>query len=580
MVLSASCSFIVVVEDNQDPIITCPTVATSYPTDFGSCFSLLDLPATVTDNSCDTMASIVYTIGGSVITFPYEFTSGSTVVTATADDGNGQTTTCDYTVVVEDNENPIANCVASLDITLSASGAASIAVSDINNLSTDNCGIQSIALDTLDFDCSDLGANTVTLTVTDTSGNSASCETIVNVLDPASNSGVEINVDNNPICKDGDIEFTATPINGGSSPVYEWFINDISQGTNSTSFVPFTSLNDGDEVYVRMQSSLSSCDAPVQSISVFVTVYPTPIVTAPSDICLGATDNVTANTDGTWSSSDPSIATVNNSGVVTALAAGVVEFIFTSATGGCDSTTTPVTVNPLPVLTAPTTLCVATTDNVLPNSGGTWTSNDPAIATVDNSGTITGVSVGFATFTFVDANGCVNTTGSVEVLESPVIDTITLSTNPLCSGETVSIEATLQPLSNPSSQVTLVNYNFNLGNDSLGYNDYDGQEIPGIISDMNSSTMTYNYGYGGTNTGANAFVPDPTSGDENSLRQRDDSGFNDDGEWIFDIGGSVLGDYRDFRVYFQTYRNNASGNPKYIDISYRVNGTGTFVGSF
>jgi hypothetical protein len=298
---------------------------------------------------------------------------------------------------------------------------------------------------------------------------------------------------------------------------------------------------------------------------------------------LGATANVTANTAGTWSSSDPSIATVNNSGIVTALAAGVVEFIFTSATGGCDSTTTPVTVNPLPVLTAPTTLCVATTEAVLPNSGGTWTSNNPSIATIDNTGTITGVSVGFATFTFVDANGCANTTTSVEVLESPVIDTINLSTNPLCSGETVSIEATLQPLSNPTSKVTLINYNFNLGNDNLGYNDYDGQEIPGIISDMNSSTMTYNYGYSGTVTGAGAFVPDLITNNDptqNSLRQRDDAGFDDDGEWIFDIGGSVLEDYRDFRVYFQTFRNNASGNPKYIDISYRVNGTGAFVDLF
>ena len=575
--LTDNCSFNVIVEDNQDPVISCPTVASSYSTDAGLCTASLSLPATATDNSCSGSPIIIYAISGTPIVFPYDFPTGSTIVTATTNDGNGQTDTCDYTVVVEDNENPIANCLGSLDITLDASGLASIVAGDLNNLSSDNCGIQNVTLDIFDFDCSDLGSNTITLTVFDTSGNSSTCTTTVTVLDPASNSGVEINVDNNPICKDGDIEFTATPLNGGASPVYEWFINGVSQGTNSPTFVPFTSLNDGDDVYVQMQSSVTSCNTPVQSVSIFVTVFPTPIVTAPAELCLGSSANLTPSSGGTWMSSNSAIATINNSGLVSAVSAGTVEFTFTSATGGCERTTNPVLVNSLPVLTTPATICVDATDVLLPSSGGTWTSNNATIATIDNTGTVTGVSVGFATFTFVDANGCLNTTGPVEVLESPVIDTLSVSTNPLCSGETVTMQATLQPLSNPSSQVTLINYNFNLGDDTLGYSDYDGQEIPGIVSGMNSSTMIYNYGYNGTNTGGNAFVADPTTGDENSLRQRDDAGFNDDGEWIFNIGGSVLDDYRDFRVYFQTRRNNVSGNPKYIDISYRANGTGPFV---
>ncbi|GGG43983.1 hypothetical protein GCM10010976_14470 [Bizionia arctica] len=575
--LTDICSFNVVVNDNQAPEIVCPTVLASYPTDSGSCTALLSLPATATDNCTASTPTFTYTISGTPITFPYAFPSGSTTVTAVANDGHGQTHTCNYTVVVNDTQNPIANCVGSIDITLNSSGNASIVVADINNGSTDNCGIQGFALNKTDFDCTHLGSNTVILTVTDTSGNTATCTAIVNVLDPAASAGVEINVDNNPICQDGDIEFTATPINGGASPIYEWFINGISQGTNSPTFQPFTSLNNADEIYVQLQSSLTNCNTPVQSTSIFITVYPTPIVTGPTEICVGASDNLSPSTGGTWSSSNPSIATVNNAGVFNGVSAGVVTFTFTSASGGCTSPIN-VTINALPVLTAPASVCVGATNSLTPSSGGTWSSSNPAIATVDNAGIITGVLPGFATFTFTDANSCSNTTSSVQVLESPVIDTVIASTNPLCSGETVTIQANLQPLSNPPNKRTLINYNFNVSPAPSGYGAYNGQEIPGITSHLNNSTMTYNFGSNGTATDTNAFASNPEgSNATRSLFQNDNDGHDDDGAWIFNVGGSVLDDYRDFRVYFQTIRNNIAGNPKYIDISYRVNGTGAFI---
>ena len=51
----------------------------------------------------------------------------------------------------------------------------------------DNCGIAPLEIDngntTLDFDCSQVGANTVTLTVTDVNGNVSTCDATVTVLD-------------------------------------------------------------------------------------------------------------------------------------------------------------------------------------------------------------------------------------------------------------------------------------------------------------------------------------------------------------------------------------------------------------
>ena len=49
--------------------------------------------------------------------------------------------------------------------------------------SSDNCGIDSIMVNPSTFDCSDIGTNTVTITVTDESGNTGICQSTVTVAD-------------------------------------------------------------------------------------------------------------------------------------------------------------------------------------------------------------------------------------------------------------------------------------------------------------------------------------------------------------------------------------------------------------
>ena len=75
-----------------------------------------------------------------------------------------------------------------------------------------------------------------------------------------------------------------------------------------------------------------------------------------------------------------------------------------------------------------------------PTTGGTWTSSNPAVATINNAGVITGVSAGTATFTFTNtATGCTNTTNLVTVNTLPTVslgkDTM------LCQGEKITLNA-------------------------------------------------------------------------------------------------------------------------------------------
>ncbi|MEO1438701.1 MAG: hypothetical protein AAFV80_24380, partial [Bacteroidota bacterium] len=80
----------------------------------------------------------------------------SNTVTLTVTDANNATATCTANVTIEDTEAPTAICT-DLTVQLDDTGNASITAADVDGGSTDNCGIASISIDRMDFDCTDLG---------------------------------------------------------------------------------------------------------------------------------------------------------------------------------------------------------------------------------------------------------------------------------------------------------------------------------------------------------------------------------------------------------------------------------------
>ncbi len=246
---SSTCTTIVTVEDNVPPVANCAAPFTiQLDANGDASITVGDIENGSTDNCGVASTSIDVT----------DFTCadvGPNTVTLTVTDVNGNSSTCTTIVTVEDNVPPVANCAAPFTIQLDANGMASITVADIENGSTDACGIASTTIDITDFDCSNVGPNTVTLTVTDVNGNSSTCTTIVTVEDsipPAITCPGDITVNSDlgncsaivffpvPITSDncgvatvvqtmgdpsgsafpvGDttIEFTATDVNGNSN---------------------------------------------------------------------------------------------------------------------------------------------------------------------------------------------------------------------------------------------------------------------------------------------------------------------------------------------------------------------------
>src|SRR5207302_2046029 len=125
---------------------------------------------------------------------------GTNLVTLTVTDNNGNSQTCSATVTVVDQVTPVAVC-QDLTVQLDATGHATITAAQINNDRSDACGVASSSLDKTSFDCTNIGTNLVTLTVTDSNGNSQTCSATVTVVDQATPVAV---------CQDLTVQLDAT----------------------------------------------------------------------------------------------------------------------------------------------------------------------------------------------------------------------------------------------------------------------------------------------------------------------------------------------------------------------------------
>ena len=102
--------------------------------------------------------------------------------TVSITDENFCTNTIEVTIEAEDTEMPIA-AAQNITLPLNQNGIASLDVSMVDNGSSDNCGITNMVLDINQFDCDNLGENTVNLSVVDGAGNSNTTTAIITIVD-------------------------------------------------------------------------------------------------------------------------------------------------------------------------------------------------------------------------------------------------------------------------------------------------------------------------------------------------------------------------------------------------------------
>ncbi len=136
-------------------------------------------------------------------------------------------------------------------------------------------------------------------------------------------------------------------------------------------------------------------------------------ISGSSVLCIGSSSTLGVSTGGgTWSSGSPAIAAIGSTtGIVTGTVAGVA--VITYRTGPTCFSTYNVTVNSTPAaIDGPTGVCVGFTISLShPVAGGSWSSSNTAVASVDTStGVVSGVAPGSAIVTYVIGSGCYKTT--------------------------------------------------------------------------------------------------------------------------------------------------------------------------
>jgi gliding motility-associated-like protein len=99
---------------------------------------------------------------------------------------------------------------------------------------------------------------------------------------PIAPSSVSITSSNNNICSGDTVVFTATPVNGGNSPAYQWQVNGNNIGISESQFSS-SSLSNGDTISCILSSSISCSLSVTSGSNIVMTVRPTPEIVMEND---------------------------------------------------------------------------------------------------------------------------------------------------------------------------------------------------------------------------------------------------------------------------------------------------------
>ena len=285
------------------------------------------------------------------------------------------------------------------------------------------------------------------------------------------------------ICAGTTVVFTATPVNGGSSPTYQWKQNGTNVGTNTASYT-LSSLANGDVITCELTSSIA-CASPNSATSNIITMIVTPVTTPTivvtanpgSTVCQGSTVTFTATiTNGgsspvyQWKRNGTNVGTNSTTYSSSSLVSGDVITCELTSNASCATTSTAtstpltMTVNPMTdptvmISSSATTICngsLVTYTAAITNGGSTpvyqWQKNGVNVGTNSATYNVATLADGDVITCILTSNAaCVNSTtatsNAITMMVQPVVvPTVTISSAQgafICDGTTVVFTATI-----------------------------------------------------------------------------------------------------------------------------------------
>ncbi len=286
------------------------------------------------------------------------------------------------------------------------------------------------------------------------------------------------------ICPGTNVTFTAIPVNGGTNPQYQWYVDGVPVGNNINTFSSST-LTGQATVECVVQSS-EPCVTNGQMVSLVVVNVTSNlhagVISGSNVFCIGSTATLTSSGDigGVWSSSDPSVASVNPvTGFINALSGGysTISYTLTNECNVSSSTSKILRVvsNAAPVVTGPVNICPFVGTNIpvtyyasLPGSRNFLWTIPPNVTIISGQNTDT-IQVFFAAgfalqankqIKVKESNGCSANSIAIYYLQSQLPGTpsqIIASANSICKsiGTNIPVSYTIPKVPGASNYIWL-----------------------------------------------------------------------------------------------------------------------------
>lgn len=285
-----------------------------------------------------------------------------------------------------------------------------------------------------------LAAGTTTITVTN-GANTASA--LLTVENPAS---ISISPATSTIAVGATQQFTANILNATTTATSTWSSSDLAVANiNASGLATALSVGTTTITVTNGTATATALLTVTPAINVMSISPATSTVLVGSSVQFTSSIPATTTATSTWSSSDINVATINQSGLASALSVGTTTITFVN---GTSTASTLLTVSNMTLSPATSTIVIGATQQFIINMAttstttatSTWASSNNIVATVDQNGLATGLAVGTTTIT---ATNGTNTASAILTVNPLKIINISPATSTIVVGATQQFTATM-----------------------------------------------------------------------------------------------------------------------------------------
>jgi hypothetical protein len=241
----------------------------------------------------------------------------------------------------------------------------------------------------------------------------------------------------NPLPNAGTITGSASVCVGANTTLSNTAPGGIWSSTTSNTSITtggvVTGLITGSDVIVYTVTNVCGTAFTTYAMTINDLLNPGTI-TGASGVCVGSSITLSnTTTGGVWSMSNPR-ARVTTAGVVTGLSSGVDTALYT-VTNMCGSASAKkvLVISPIPfvgTITGGNTVCEGGTLLLSDGAaGGTWSTSNTSVATINSLGIVTGIAAGTVNIAYTVTNGCGSRAANLTVTVLSTADCNTVAVN-------------------------------------------------------------------------------------------------------------------------------------------------------